>query len=263
MTLPKDLILSDLLHHRVRCDKGIDHGPGVMAWMHPPVHRLLGWVTRPSLLHLEKHIWRLDQLRGIGNQEAFVKGKPALSDQATLDRIPTLLEADLLNKKGQRVGEVADLVFDSKTGKIQYYLISRSDPRIPGTSRWRLPLHRIIDQQPGMVSTDLDSLDDIPLAKSSFRQVFLKRSRTWKDQINEFTDRATDRLEGWLEEPPWEDSSDESSRVVDSSYVDPLDDWGDDSRKDNFTNQLDLNKKISKGSKGYNISLDEEEDPWV
>ena len=65
------------MKHHVRCNHGIDHGIGSIAWMHPPVHRLLGWSTRPSSLNLDRHVWRLDQLRGIGNQQVFVKGKPS------------------------------------------------------------------------------------------------------------------------------------------------------------------------------------------
>ena len=96
MTLPNQYLLSDLLKHRVRCDQGLDHGPGLTAWMHPPVHRLLGWCTRPSTLNLSRHVWKLDQLRGIGDDEAYVKGQPSNTDQLTLDRLPTLLNACLL-----------------------------------------------------------------------------------------------------------------------------------------------------------------------
>ncbi|MGA0162227.1 MAG: RNA methyltransferase, partial [Vulcanococcus sp.] len=50
MSLPEQLLLSELLRRRVRCDQGLDHGVGVAAWMHPPVHRLLGWFSKPSAL---------------------------------------------------------------------------------------------------------------------------------------------------------------------------------------------------------------------
>ena len=118
MTIPEKYVVSDLLRHRVRCDQGMDHGPGVLAWMHPPVHRILGWVTRPSNLRLSRDVWRLNQIRGIGNSQIYVRGMPTTSDQATVDRLPTLLEADLLNKNGDRLGMVADLVFDLKSGLI-------------------------------------------------------------------------------------------------------------------------------------------------
>ena len=69
MAIPTKLLLSDLLKHNVRCDSGIDHGQVVREWMHPPAHRILGWVSRPSSLRLQREVWKLDQLKGINDQE--------------------------------------------------------------------------------------------------------------------------------------------------------------------------------------------------
>ena len=68
-----------------------------------------------------------------------------------------------------------------------------------------------------------------PLARASVRQEFLRRSRRWRDQVQEETSRlreqfqqvglqAEERLEGWLEdEPAWErvrrDDDDGGQRV--------------------------------------------------
>ena len=94
-----------------------------MAWMHPPVHRLLGWVSRPSALRSSRDVWRLDQCRGFDDQQVFVKGDPAEADQITLDRLPTLVDADLLNADGERVGIIADLAFLPASGQISHYLV--------------------------------------------------------------------------------------------------------------------------------------------
>ena len=240
VALPDQVLLSDLLHHRVRCDQGLDHGPGVMAWMHPPVHRLLGWVSRPSALRNSRDVWRLDQCRGFTDQEVFVKGEPALTDQITLERLPTLMDAALVDRHGQRLGQIADLTFLPATGQILHYLVSRSDPRLPGSSRWRLTPDRITDQQPGLVSTALTELDDLPLARSSVRQDFLRQSRTWRDQLQQMGGRAGERLEGWLDEPPWEgpgmagwvEREDPQDRTFleeesDADWDDPLEGWDD------------------------------------
>ena len=233
MTLPDQLLLSDLLNHTVRCDLGLDHGPGLMAWMHPPVHRLLGWVSRPSALRNSRAVWRLDQCRGLDDQQVFVKGAPAETDQLTLERLPTLLDADLLDADGERLGQVADLAFVPSTGEILHYLVSRSDPRLPGSSRWRLTPDRIVDQQPGLVSTGLRDLDDLPQARASVRQDFVRRSRHWREQLQQFGDRAGERLEGWLEEPPWDEQPsrreiDDADAPVQALDSDPLEDWDDD-----------------------------------
>ena len=262
MNLPDQFILSDLLKHRVRCDQGEDHGPGLIAWMHPPVHRLLGWGTRPSHLALSRHVWRLDQLRGIASHEIYVKGQPSITDQAILDRIPTLLNSEILNLNGQTLGSIADLVFEPKTGKIIYYLVSRSDPRIPGTSRWRLLINRILDQQPGLVSIDIKSLNDLPIERSSLRQDFLKRSRNWRDQLQDLSDQAGNRLEGWLEEPPWDDPGNRSSRSRAPLEKDPLEDWSEYFDNGETKDHLE-SKDEFRYSRRPLKRLEDEDDPWI
>ncbi|MEB3165576.1 MAG: RNA methyltransferase [Cyanobacteriota bacterium] len=220
--LPEQLLLSDLLRRRVRCDQGLDHGAGVLAWMHPPVHRLLGWASRPSAFGPRREVWRLNQLRGLAESELFVRGEPAPTDAETLRRLPTLIDAELLGAGGAPLGTIADAAVELRTGAIRHYLVSRSDPRLPGSSRWRLAPDRIVDQQPGRVFTGLRDLDDLPLARASVRQEFLRRSRRWRDQVGEETARLRDqvqqaggrleeRLEGWLEEPPWEEGGDRAT----------------------------------------------------
>jgi hypothetical protein len=242
LALPEQLLLSDLLRRRVRCDQGLDHGAGQLAWMHPPVHRLLGWVTKPSALQQRRLVWRLDQLRGLSEREAFVKGEPAVSDAVTVQGLPTLLQAQLLGAAGEPLGTVADAAVETRTGRIAHYLVARSDPRLPGTSRWRLSPERIVDQKPGRVFTALKELDDLPLARASLRQDVLRRSRRWRDQMERETTRLRervqeagglleDRLEGWLEEPPWDDpgrTRPNASAGPAEEGVDPLEDWPED-----------------------------------
>lgn len=217
MPLPEQLLLSDLLARRVRCDRGQEHGVGLLGWMHPPVHRLLGWASRPSALSTRRCVWRLDQLRGLTEAEVLVQGEPSETDAATLERLPTLLGAVLLSGSGEPLGRLADAAIELSSGRIRHYLVARSDPRLPGGSRWRLSPDRIVDQRPGEVATALQGLADLPLAHASLRETLLRRSRRWRDQWEEESSRLRDqwqqasgqfeqRLEGWLEEPPWEES---------------------------------------------------------
>ncbi len=254
MSLPDLLLLSDLLHHTVRCEFGLDHGPGVMAWMHPPVHRLLGWVSRPSALRMSREVWRLDQCCGLTDQQIYVRGEPALTDQVTLERLPTLIDADLLDRHGDKLGMLVDLVFEPTTGTIRHYLVSRSDPRLPGSSRWQLTPERIVDQQPGVVLTGLNQLDDLPVFRSSVRQDFLQRTQRWRDQLRQMGDRAGDRLEGWLEEPPWDDQPVQAKQELEApDRVDPLEDWQDDE----WSNPPESQPSRERGTRSRG------EDPWV
>ena len=257
MTKPTKLLLSNLFKHNVRCDQGIDHGPVVRAWMHPPAHRILGWVSRPSNLKLEREVWRLDQLKGLNNQEIYVKGNSSISDDQTLDRFPTLINANLFNKIGNKIGLVADFVFDVKNGNIQYYLVSRSNPLIPGSSRWRLSISQIIDQQPGSISSNIESLEDIPIHKASLREELLNKSRKWKTQFQDLTYKASDRLEGWINLQDVENESLDDSFISEQS-VESYDDWIDNLDIDSFQEFNTINKQ----NKNRNSTNDRDLDPW-
>jgi sporulation protein YlmC with PRC-barrel domain len=168
--------------------------------MHPPVHRILGWYSRPSNFDLKRNVWRLNQISQIIDNEIYVKGDPAISDLATLNRFPTLIEANLININGSKIGVIADFLFEIKTGKIKYYLISRSNPKIPGSSRWKLNIKHINDQQPGLVFCEINSLDELSLIKSSIKNEFLQKGKKIIDRFDYMKNIASSRLEDWLEE---------------------------------------------------------------
>jgi len=200
LKLPKAILLSELLNYSVKSNTALNYGNGENVWMHPPVHRILGWYSRPSNFDLKRNVWRLNQISQIIDNEIYVKGDPAISDLATLNRFPTLMEANLINKNGSKIGVIADFVFEMKTGKIKYYLVSRSNPKIPGSSRWKLSIENITDQQPGLVFCESNSLDNLTLIKSSIKNDFLQKGKKIIDRFDDMKNSASNRLEHWLEE---------------------------------------------------------------
>jgi len=178
----------------------LNYGNGENVWMHPPVHRILGWYSRPSNFDLKRNVWRLNQISQIIENEIYVNGDPAISDLATLNRFPTLIEANLININGSKIGVIADFLFEIKTGKIKYYLVSRSNPKIPGSSRWKLNIEKINDQQPGLVFCESNSLDDLSLIKSSIKNEFLQKGKKIIDRFDDMKNIASSKLEDWLEE---------------------------------------------------------------
>ena len=200
MKLPKEILLSELLNYIVKGNNALNYGTGENVWMHPPVHRILGWYSRPSNFDLKRNVWRLNQIRQMIDNEIYVKGDPAISDLVTLNRFPNLIEANLINIKGSKIGVIADFLFEIKTGKIQYYLVSRSNPKIPGSSRWKLNIENINDQQPGLVFCESNSLDDLSLIKSSIKNEFMQKGKKIFDRFDDMKNIASNRLEEWLEE---------------------------------------------------------------
>ena len=200
MKLPEEFLLSQLLNHNVKGNSAFNYGIGESAWMHPPVHRILGWYSRPSNFDLKRNVWRLNQIRQIIDNEIYVKGDPAISDLVTLNRFPTLIDANLINSEGSKIGFIADFQFNLKTGNILYYLVSRSNPKIPGSSRWKLNINKISDQQPGLVFSSIFSLDDLELMKSSIKYEFLNKGKKIMDKFSDMKNIASNKLEDWLEE---------------------------------------------------------------
>tara|TARA_Y100001968_G_scaffold238499_1_gene221870 strand:- start:378 stop:1160 length:783 start_codon:yes stop_codon:yes gene_type:complete len=254
-----NLLLSDLLKHNVRCDNGLDHGPIISPWMHPPVHRILGWVSRPSTLRLQRAVWRLDQLKGINEEDVYVKGPCSISDVQTLERFPTLMNANVFNRDGQKIGLIADFVFESIKGNIQYYLLSRSNLLIPGISRWRLSLSKIIDKQPGSISCDICTLEDLPIHKASIKEEFLIKSRKWKNQFKDLTNNASNKLEGWIDEQITDREFEHDDDFYENSNEsDSYDDWIDNLNIDSSEEFNRIHKRNRKES-----FMDERDlDPW-
>ena len=218
MKLPKEFLLSELLNHNVKGNITLNYGNGENVWMHPPVHRILGWYSRPSNFDLKRNVWRLNQISQIIDNDIYVKGDPAISDLATLNRFPNLIDANLINSEGLKIGVIADFLFEMKTGNIKFYLISRSNPRIPGSSRWKLNIDQITDQQPGLVFVSFLSLEDLPLLKSSLKYQFLKKGKKIIDRFDNMKNNATNKLEDWLEED--EDINQKSEFKRKSFYTD-------------------------------------------
>ena len=247
MKLPKEYLLSNLLSHNVRGSMTMSYGVGETVWMHPPVHRILGWSSKPSNFNLQRNVWRLNQIRQIINNEIFIKGEPAISDLATLDRFPNLLYANLINKNGLKIGIVADFLFEFKTGKIIHYLISRSNPKIPGSSRWKLDLTSIVDQQPGLVFCSEESLSDFSLLKSSLKNEVFKKSKVLFNRFDDMKNVATNRLENWLEDENYLNDDEQIS-------VDNISEKSFYNKENNFN---------SDNMKFESFDKKKEDDPWI
>ena len=202
MALPQELLVSTLLRARVQDNQGADHGVGHQVWMHPPAHRVLGWASRPTSFGPTRSVWRLNQLRHLQGDVAVVSETPAQTQQSTLDLLPTIMGAHLYSHDGLALGRVVDGVVTPKTGAIGHYLVARSDPPLPGASRWRLAPNVILDQQPGRVVAAVGALDDLPLVRAGLRTKALQTGQRWREQLQETSVQAGRQLEHWLHHAP-------------------------------------------------------------
>ena len=101
----------------------------------------------------------------------------------------------------------------------------------------------------------------MPLIRSSIRLDFVKKSKIIKDHLQDFSDKASLKLEGWLEDVPLDNNNSEYNDIS-SSYQnniidDSFDDWIDDQNED-----FSKNSRFYRNS-SYSENMIEEEDPWV
>jgi len=221
VSLPRDLLLSDLLRHQVISETGAG-GLGVQAWIHPSSHRVLGWISRPSPLHTRYLVWRLNQLRGFTQQKVLVYGNGVQIDSVILQKLPTIINSTLVNYCDRRLGTVADITINLATGSIDNYLVARSNLSIPGSSRWSVKAHQIVNQQGNQIFTDIQSLKDLPLIRSSIRQDLITRSHNLGTRIRMMNNQAKQRVESLLKSYSWEDGNLLRSQRFSNSNIDKI-----------------------------------------
>ena len=94
----------------------------------------------------------------------------------------TELDINIFELKKFEIGQ-SNPNYLMKTDNIKFYLISRSNPKIPESSRWKLKIENIVDQQPALVFCSYASLEDFPQVTPTTKYQFLK---TAKPQYNPF-----------------------------------------------------------------------------
>lgn len=95
-----------------------------VVWMHPPVHRVFGFICASGFLGRKKSAFNLPQLHAIGDDGLLVNSAPVPTDGKKVRQIESLLGYELWTDSGEKVGHVVDYVFDTKTGAIKAYLFT-------------------------------------------------------------------------------------------------------------------------------------------
>ena len=124
-----------------------------------------------------------------------------------------------------------------------------------------MSISQITDKQPGSISCQIDTFEDLPIQKASLKEEFLSKSRKWKTQFQDLTYNASDRLEGWIDDQI--SANENNDEFFDDSYKlnnneDLLDDWIDNLDVDASEEFNTMNKR-----KSETIPKNERDlDPW-
>jgi len=122
-TQPEVVRQSDLLNQLVLDRNTMEElGHVDLLWMHPPVHRVLGFICKSGFLGTKKTAFNLAQIKTLGANSILVNAKPVETDSEKVRQLESLINCEVWSDAGNKIGRITDCLFNFKTGAITEYL---------------------------------------------------------------------------------------------------------------------------------------------
>lgn len=126
-TQPGIVKQSDLLNQLVFDRNTMEElGSIDVLWMHPPVHRVLGFICKSGFLGTKKTAFNLAQIKTLGTKSILVNAKPVETDSEKVRKLESLIGSEVWSDAGDKLGRIIDCLFNLKTGAITQYLFVSS-----------------------------------------------------------------------------------------------------------------------------------------
>ena len=91
-------------------------------WMHPPAHRVLGFICKSGPLGAKRLAFNLQQLKKLGRESIVVDSQPVETNATEVGHLETLIGTELWTDGGDKLGKITDCLFNRHTGVISDYL---------------------------------------------------------------------------------------------------------------------------------------------
>jgi uncharacterized protein YrrD len=121
-----------------------EFGKVEVVWMDPDAHRVMGFISKNSLLTKKRFAFKLSQLLTIGAEGVVVNALPVETDTEHVGVLETLIGHELWSDAGNRLGHITDCLFDLETGDITDYLFRSQGWHGYIESVYRLPTKGIV-----------------------------------------------------------------------------------------------------------------------
>lgn len=95
-------------------------------WMHPPAHRVLGFICKSGPLTGQKYAFSLKQIFQLGPESIVTQSQPTATTTSEVQLLESLIGLEVWSDSGARIGKITDCLFELRTGQITQYLF-RSD----------------------------------------------------------------------------------------------------------------------------------------
>ena len=123
-TQPEVVKQSDLLNQLVLDRNTMEElGRVDVLWMHPPLHRVLGFICKSGFLGTKKTAFKLPQISTLGTNSILVNSKPTETDTEKVKQLESLINCEVWSDAGNKIGKIIDCLFNLQTGTITEYLL--------------------------------------------------------------------------------------------------------------------------------------------
>lgn len=93
-----------------------------VLWMHPPVHRVLGFICKSGFMGTKKMAFNLAQIKTFGANSILVGSQPVETDAEKVRQLESLIHCEVWSDAGEKIGRIVDCLFNLQTGTITDYL---------------------------------------------------------------------------------------------------------------------------------------------
>lgn len=181
-TQPEVVRQSDLLNQLVLDRSSMaELGHIDVLWMHPPVHRVLGFICKSGFLGTKKTAFNLSQIKTLGANSILVNAKPVETDSEKVRQLESLINCEVWSDDGNKTGRIVDCLFNFKTGAIIHYLfVSNGWGGIAG-SVYLLPPSKILSFGNKRVLVSEAATQNLAVYSEGIKRKLTKARNTFKE----------------------------------------------------------------------------------
>lgn len=193
-TEPEVVKHSDLLNQLV-LDRNTmaELGRVDVLWMHPPVHRVLGFICRSGFLGTKKTAFNLAQITTLGANSILVNAKPVETDAQRVRQLESLINCEVWSDAGNKIGSITDCLFNLKTGAItQYLFVSSGWGGIAG-GVYLLPPSKILSFGSKRVLVSEAAAQNLAVYREGIKQKLTKAGNFFKEDYIQATQELRSR----------------------------------------------------------------------
>jgi len=187
-THPEVVRQSDLLNQLVLDRNTMEElGHVDVLWMHPPVHRVLGFICKSGFLGTKKTAFNLAQIRTLGANSILVNAKPVETDSEKVRQLESLINCEVWSDAGNKIGRITDCLFNFKTGAITEYLFISNGWGVIANGVYLLPPSKILSFGNKRVLVSEAAAQTLAVYREGIKQKLTKASNFLKEDYIQAT----------------------------------------------------------------------------